>query len=139
MNDPAWCHTRLDVLENELANLGHGHRSFAETLTEVRSTWTDSASKEVFTCFLDPYQVELEQVRGKLLSQLGNLREVVARMYDAEPVIMEIQKISDDSERNRQNVENEIETTYHRVDRSLDEITHADQFTEQSITVLESI
>lgn len=139
MNDPAWCRTRLDTLDDELRQLSFGESRFGEVLQEVRATWADSAAQDVFARHLDPLREETTEVRERMLAQLTALREVVARMDEAEAPAAEVQQLSDDSARRRQDAENAADSAHQRADRSLEESSSAQQYADDALRTLQSI
>lgn len=139
MNDPAWCRSRLDTLDDELRQLAFGEGRFAETLHEVRLTWADSAAQDVFARHLDPHRDVSAEVRERLLAQSTVLREVVGRMDEAEAPAAEVQQLSDDSARRRDEAAQDTDSAHQRADRSLEESSTAQQFTDDALRTLQSI
>jgi hypothetical protein len=64
---------------------------------------------------------------------------VVARLFEAEKPAADIQQLSDESARLRQEAEGEVETAHHRVERALDEAAAAQALAEEAQGVLDSI
>jgi len=139
VNDPAWCRSRLDTLDDELRQLSYGESRFGEVLQEVRQTWADSAAQDVFTRHLDPLRDETAEIRERLTAQLTVLREVVGRMDEAEAPAAEVQQLSDDSARRRQEAEDAADSAHQRADRSLEESSTASQYADDALRTLQSI
>jgi len=139
MYDAAWCRTRLDQLEDCLRRLGHCEERFAGVVGEARQLWRDAASREAFARFIDPCRADAEKTRKRLGAQLDRLRDVVARMQEAEKPAAEIQKFSEEAARLREDADHEMYTAHHRVDRALDEAGAALELVEQTRQVLAAI
>jgi hypothetical protein len=139
MNDPDWCRTRLDEMEDGLRRLNYSDDRMTGVLDETRQVWADVASREAFARFIDPYRSDTSKALKRLASQLARLREVVARMDEAEAPATEILRLSDESAQMRQEADIEIYTAHHRVDRALDEAAAAVDCAVQAEQVLATI
>jgi hypothetical protein len=139
VNDVAWCRAVLDRLEERLLGLAQVLKRFDQDLEEARLSWSDTAARDVFDRYLDPQRQDGAGTLTKLGEQLALLREVLGQMESAEAPAAEVQRLSDEAARLREQADNELRTAHHNVDLALEDAFAAHQSADHARRVLASI
>lgn len=139
MNDVAWCRSVLDRLAERMLGLTQFLKWYGQDLQDLRANWDDTAAREVFGRYLEPQQQNASALRDALVEQQKLLWEAVERMKGVDDPAAEIQQLSEEAAKLREQSHHDVRTSHGQTDVSLDNAAAAREGTDHSRRTLAAI
>lgn len=139
MADSDWCRGILQKAADTLQRLTWIEESFRREMDEARTTWNDAAAREVFARHLELFRQQAALARDRLVAQSEQLQAVYARIAATEEPSREVLLLSEELARLRRQVDDDVQTTHDRADRSLDEMDEARRLADWATSTINSI